>query len=152
MAIPTTAGVPRKKSDRRPAKVGEWVYPLKDSVNHDRANNAPRYRKGELLECTGIPAEPPWGGLAIMYNGTWDIIEHTNYLVLDGYAIAPPKYNGKVICTNLRGGHLHTVGKTYTVKDGLLSDDTKTPYNTTPFATFEDLCKFTTPRFVRVVE
>jgi hypothetical protein len=60
---------------------------------------------------------------------------------------APAYYNGKVIC--IKAGVFHTVGKIYTVKNGLLDDDTGgEPYNASnPVCGLQELnacwmCKF----------
>lgn len=101
----------------RPAKVGEWVYATKDSRFPER------FKAGDLLKCTTDDGEnmcSSWRGKAIEYNNTVCVIEHTEYLVLDGYQ--PEKdlsdyewvYGYKGFGENLAcRGFVYEVGKEY---------------------------------------
>ena len=69
---------------RRPAKVGEWIYPLEDCPFG-------RYKKGELLKCTidDKNVTDVWRRKAVEYNNSRCVIKHDEYLVLGGYAGDP---------------------------------------------------------------
>lgn len=69
---------------RRPAKVGEWIYPLEDCPFG-------RYKKGELLKCTidDKNVTDVWRRKAVEYNNSRCVIKHDEYLVLSGYTGDP---------------------------------------------------------------
>lgn len=68
----------------------------------------------------------------------------------------PKYYNGKVVCVdNCFNENGYTVGKIYHFKDGKLINDygeTMTSYNGKGFKTFEEWQKFTSSKFIEVVE
>lgn len=114
----------------RPAKIGEYVLALSDSKFRDRPGNLLRYKKGDILKCTDLPVGKPWAGKAVIYNGTVEIIEHDNYLVLDGYRPEtepekekePEYWSGKVVCVATEDSWF-TVGKMYEFVNGEIKDD-----------------------------
>jgi hypothetical protein len=58
----------------------------------------------------------------------------------------PEYYNGKVVC--VEGGCFHTVGKVYEVKDGVLFDDSSTPYDGVRVESLEQLNADVAPKFI----
>lgn len=80
--------------------------------------------------------------------------KYTVRSVLEGYTPEPEKpkyYNGKVVCVDLNGcnGAVYTVGKVYTVSDGVLTADRgKRLRLGNPVQSFEDWCKFSGSKFI----
>lgn len=65
------------------------------------------------------------------------------------------RYNGKVVCIdNVGNSNSYTVGKIYQFKDGQLTNDEgrKMPNDCTKIKTFADWMRFSTSKFVEIVE
>mgnify|MGYP003306488910 FL=1 len=62
-------------------------------------------------------------------------------------------YNGKVVCIEQGNNHHYKVGKIYQFKDGLMTADNGRKYPTTKkIYSFEDWDKWTSSKFIEVVE
>lgn len=123
---------------KRPAKVGDWVKFIKDhggKLTPGSIHRVESERDGTLFF--------PGDFMGYMCSN------HDIYVVLEGYTPEPEKpkyYNGKVVC--VEGGCFHTVGKVYEVKDGVLFDDSSTPYNGVRVESLEQLNADVAPKFI----
>lgn len=122
----------------RPAKVGEWVYVLKD--------NGGLVIPGSVWKVRGMDR----GGLNIENERGGYRLDHSNYLVLSGYdgryeeQEKPTYYNGKVVCVkNTWDGtdEFFTPGKVYEFKNGVIQSNTNGKgYNwTTPIKSLNEI-------------
>ncbi len=66
----------------------------------------------------------------------------------------PEPYNGKVVCVDLRGqnGCSYTEGKIYQFKDGYMTDDVGYTMPKDAVYSFEEWQKFTSSKFIEIVE
>lgn len=80
---------PKYREVKRHAKKGEYIKAICDSQFTER------YKKGDILLVTtddGAEMADPWKGKAVGYDHTMCVIEHDEYVVLEGYK---PEQKGK---------------------------------------------------------
>jgi hypothetical protein len=124
---------------KRPAKVGEWVY-----ITEDRGGDV---HAGKIFKVSSI------SGSVINLVGGWCIL--TEYLVLDGYQPEPEKkpepqyYNGKIVCIDNDGYDHWTVGKVYSIVNGVCENDhCDGSYIDAPIQSLEDIRRWTSAKFI----
>lgn len=71
---------------KREAKQGEWIKATVTSrLNDYDLPCKPRYREGDIMQCTKTHSNRPWKDTAVTFNNGNFVIRNTDYVVLENY-------------------------------------------------------------------